>query len=418
MDHPQSIAFTKFRQEIPGWLSLPWGSPTDEWSQQVRHLVVLPQGVARHPVLFLNFHGTLFAIKEMPAGAAGKEYALLEQIEALHLPVVIPAGVVQLAPESQEASYLITHYLQRSLPYRNLFMSPTQEATREHLLDSIASLLVQLHLAGIFWGDCSLSNTLFRYDAGALQAYLVDAESAEVQSSPLTPSLRFHELKIMEENIVAEMLELAQVGIALESNTIYETGDSIRMRYYRLWEEVTREEVIHPTETYRIQERIRSLNALGYSLRDVEFTPTETGDKLRLKILVADRSFHRNQLVTLTGLETEEMQARTLINEIQELRATQSRQQGTAVPIEAAAFYWKEHIFQPVVQRLDILVRQRHQTLLTGKSTVTNDPIELYCQVLEHKWYLSEKANHDVGHMAAVDHYIESFSPQIHNLNS
>lgn len=54
-------------------------------------------------------------------------------------------------------------------------MSSSLERYRDHLLDAISGLLVQLHLAGTFWGDCSLSNTLFRRDAGALQAYLVDA---------------------------------------------------------------------------------------------------------------------------------------------------------------------------------------------------------------------------------------------------
>jgi hypothetical protein len=35
---------------------------------------------------------------------------------------------------------------------------------------------------------------------------------------------------------------------------------------------------------------------------------------------------------------------------------------------------------------------------------------ELYCQVLEHKWYLSEKARRDVGHDVAVEDYVRSFT--------
>ena len=41
-------------------------------------------------------------------------------------------------------------------------------------------LLVRLHLVGFWWGDVSLSNTLFRRDAGAFAAYLVDAETGEL----------------------------------------------------------------------------------------------------------------------------------------------------------------------------------------------------------------------------------------------
>ena len=42
--------------------------------------------------------------------------------------------------------------------------------------NAFAGLLVELHLAGLYWGDCSLSNILWRRDAGAMMAYLVDAE--------------------------------------------------------------------------------------------------------------------------------------------------------------------------------------------------------------------------------------------------
>ena len=44
---------------------------------------------------------------------------------------------------------------------------------------ALVVLLVRLHLAGFFWGDCSLSNALFRRDAGALQAYVIDVETSE-----------------------------------------------------------------------------------------------------------------------------------------------------------------------------------------------------------------------------------------------
>ena len=54
---------------------------------------------------------------------------------------------------------------------------------RRRLIDALAVLLVRLHLAGFFWGDCSLSNTLFRRDAGLLQAYIIDVETSERYTS-------------------------------------------------------------------------------------------------------------------------------------------------------------------------------------------------------------------------------------------
>ena len=69
-------------------------------------------------------------------------------------------------------------------------------------------LLVRLHLAGFFWGDVSLSNTLFRRDAGAFAAYLVDAETGELHDR-LSDGQREHDLDIARVNIAGELMDLA-----------------------------------------------------------------------------------------------------------------------------------------------------------------------------------------------------------------
>jgi hypothetical protein len=274
------------------------------------------------------------------------------------------------------------------------------ETYRRHLLDAIASLLVQLHLGGLFWGDCSLSNTLFRRDAGALRAYLVDAETAEVAPGPASPALRVQELLIMEENITRELGELRVNGLLPTIEPGVPTADIgayIRLRYQSLWEEVTREDVIAPEEDYRIQERIRALNRLGFSVGKVELSPLESGRHLRLSVEVTARNFHREQLFNLTGLDAEEQQAQKMMNEIQEVRATLSSDPERDMPLSVAANHWLEKIFTPVVESLQPMVN-RQMT-----------PHELYCQLLEHKWYLSERAQRDVGHQAAVDDYLKTF---------
>ena len=75
------------------------------------------------------------------------------------------------------------------------------------LIDAAVVLLVRLHLAGVFWGDCSLSNVLFRRDGGAMMAYLVDAETAEKRPS-INDQLRAHDLEIAYENVVGGLLDL------------------------------------------------------------------------------------------------------------------------------------------------------------------------------------------------------------------
>lgn len=403
-----SLSSLTIRPGNPDFQDLPWEHPIEEWKDCCIRLEEVQHGLSRHPVVFVNYEGSLYVLKEMPAGIAEKEYNLLLLIEELQMPAVQAIGYVVTGTDISEASVLITRFLDHSLPYRSLFMRSGLIRYREHLLDAMAGLLVQLHLAGVFWGDCSLSNTLFRRDAGALQAYLVDAETAEIYPPRLSPTLRYHDLENMEENINGEVAELAMTGslkIATDDNFPYlETGSYIRQRYQRLWEEITREEIISPDEHYHIQERIRKLNELGFSVGGIEMQTTENGDKLRLRVMVTDRNFHINQLMGLTGLEAGEMQARQMMNEIYELKATLSNANNRSTPLSVAAYYWLEHNYQPVIHALEPLLNKSDEQLKE-----TPGPTELYCQVLEHKWYLSERAHHDVGHQAAVEDYIRNY---------
>jgi hypothetical protein len=387
------------------FMDLPWDLPMKEWEGNSDRLEQVPRGISRHPVEFVNYDGCLYALKELPAGIAKREYDLLRQIEELRLPAVMPVGYLDVHTYTFQTSILITRYLDRSLPYRTLFMRSGLDRYRDHFLDSMAGLMVQLHLAGIYWGDCSLSNTLFRRDAGALQAYMVDAETAESYPPRLPPAHRFQDLVIMEENVDGEMKELATLAeiSPTKSSPLRMTGSNLRQRYQRLWDEVTREEIISPDERYRVQERLRALNALGFSVGEVRIETSENTEKLRLRFMVTDRNFHRDQLLGLTGMMAEEMQARQMMNEIQELKATLSIQNNRSTPLGVAAYHWLEHVYEPTIKLLAPLLEHKKNKDL-GISLA-----ELYCQVLEHKWYLSELAHRDVGHQTAIDDYLRLY---------
>ena len=143
------------------------------------------------------------------ARIAAKEYDVLRRLEEMGLPAVRPAGLV-LQPEFDTA-ILVTRYLEGSWQYRRLFMRlpPDQPKHRARLLDAMAGLLVELHRHGVFWGDCSLANTLFSRDGQLLQAWLVDAETSEVHPS-LSRGQRRHDLEIMVENVAEGMVDLAE----------------------------------------------------------------------------------------------------------------------------------------------------------------------------------------------------------------
>jgi hypothetical protein len=337
----------------------------------------------------VGYDAELYALKELPPTVAEREYDLLRRLEDLRLPAVRAVGHAITDSSAGEASVLVTRYLDHSLPYSELLA--LSSATRhDSLVDALAGLLVQLHLSGVYWGDCSLANTLFRRDVGALQAYLVDAETAEVRPQQ-SPGMRAHDLDIMEENLVGGLADLAAAGRLAKESSVFEMGAFVRARYQRLWDEVTKVVLLERGDRYRIEERIRALNQLGFSVGEVTLEPTDKGNQLRMQVLVTDRTFHRDQLAGLTGISAEETQAQRLMNEIQELRAAMADERIRTVPLAVAAYHWLTHFYQPLIERLAPLIRD------------DRPPQEVYCQVLEHKWYLSERAGHDVGHDAATD---------------
>jgi hypothetical protein len=390
-------------QEGPDFSDLPWGLPLNKWKDNIQRLEEVQHGISRHPVVFVNYNGILFAIKELPEQTAQKEYELLSHMNDAGLPCVKPIGFASVTRGSTQSSALFTRFLEASVPYRSLFINKVMEQYQNHLLDAISGLLVQLHSNGFYWGDCSLSNILFRPDAGALQAYLVDAETAEYHLPPLSPMLRYHDLEIVEENIYGELTDLQMNNDLPLTYPVHKTGQYIQQGYRNLWEEITREEVFNPNELFRVEERIRNINSLGFSVKDLELKKEKHGNILKLRIFVSDRNFHSNQLMEITGLHAEDRQAQQILNEINERKANMSQVDSPNITLKTVADYWLENVYKPVAVKLQSFIDSKSQLDLSP------DLIELYCQVLEHKWYLSERAQHDVGHQAAVDDFIQRF---------
>lgn len=392
MDGPVELGLvaSRVRAGHPDFLDLPWARPLASWPDAVARLERLPRGLSRHEVVFANYDGVMYALKELPPEVAEREFDRLRTMEELRLPAVTPIGHVQVRTDHGPTSVVITRYLDHALPYHSLFMQRSLVRYRDHLLDAMALLLVQLHLAGVYWGDCSLSNTLFRRDAGRLTAYLVDAETAEIHPE-LGARMREADLEIMEENVAGGLLDLDALGALPPDLAIAEIGPSIRRRYHDLWTEITAAQIIAIGERYRIQERVRRLNDLGFSVDQIELEPVATGDKLRLRAQVTDRNFHRNLLHSLTGLDPEEMQARAMLNEIQQFKAALSTQTDRSTPLSVAAHRWLHEVYQPVIDRLP---------------PVLGDPAETYCEILDHKWYLSERRAADVGMAFAVEDFL------------
>jgi hypothetical protein len=372
-------------------LDLPWELPLEDWP--ARYLAALPRGISRHVVRFVRVSGNVLAIKEIAAQPAQREYALLRLLGRLDLPVVEPVGIV-----SGRGSYdgyplepaLVTRHLQFSLPYRALFSQSLRTDTATRLVDALAVLLVRLHLAGFYWGDVSLSNTLFRRDAGAFAAYLVDAETGEFHDT-LSPGQREYDLELARMNIAGELLDLQAGGILDESTDPLEVSDVITERYHSLWTELTVPESFERGDRWRVDARIRRLNDLGFDVGELTIATDVDGTSVQIEPKVVDAGHHSRRLLRLTGIDAGENQARRLLNDLDTYRAATGRQ---ADDEEFVAHDWVREQFEPVVRAVPRDMR--------GKL----EPAEVYHEVLEHRWYLSEQRGHDVGLMEAVRSYV------------
>ena len=378
----------------PDFLDLPWEAPLTDWGTE--RLVEVARGISRHVVRFVNYDGRLYAIKELPQVFAEREYRLLRRLAEESLPVVEAVAVVSdRIPGDPQTAALITRHLDYSLPYRTLFAGRTIPDLRNRLLDALAHLLVRLHLQGFFWGDCSLSNTLFRRDAGALAAYLVDAETGEIHDS-LSKGLREHDIGVAELNLAGELMDVSAAGELPDDIDPIETAAELPPRYEGLWSELTREEVFRPDERYRIDARLQRLNEMGYDVEEMELVVGADGYRLRLRTRVVDRGYHRRRLQTLTGLDVQENQASRLLNDIAGYRAARERAQKESLPESVAAYAWVKEVFEPSITAIPEDLR--------GKL----DPAELFHEILEHRWFLSEAAGHDIGLDAAIKSYTEN----------
>ncbi|KUL27619.1 DUF4032 domain-containing protein [Actinoplanes awajinensis] len=371
----------------PALLDLPWHIPLEDWPAD--HLVALPQGISRHIVRFVKLNDVVYAMKETRERIAEKEYDLLRALERIDFPAVqaIAIATDRQTPEGEPLeTVLVTRHLQFSLPYRALFSRVLRPETMNRLLDALAALVVRMHLTGFSWGDCSLSNTLFRRDAGAFAAYLVDAETGNLYPK-LSEGQRSEDIEIMRLNIFGECLDLQAAELLHESIDPEAVVDDILARYERLWHEVTYEQEVAKDARHHIERRIRRLNEMGFDVAEVSMSTMDGGYRVRPKVV--DAGYHTRRLMRLTGLDAEENQARQLLNDLDAYRA-----ESALTDEQQAAHRWLTEVFEPVVRAVPANLRRKLE------------PQEIFSQIIQHKWLLSEKAGRDVGMAPAVQSYL------------
>jgi hypothetical protein len=378
----------------PALLDLPWDLPLETWPDET--IAALPKGISRHLVRFVHLEGYIVAVKETTAELARREYELLRTLQRLEVPCVEPFAVVtgRIADDGEElAPALVTRHLKFSLPYRALYSQALRPDTATRLVDALALLLARLHLVGFHWGDVSLSNTLFRRDAGAFAAYLVDAETGKLYEGGLSNGQRENDLEVARINIAGELLDLQSGGRLDEAVDPVEIADGIVAAYRSLWRELTASETFPQSERWRIRERVERLNELGFDIEEMSIRTADGGTQVRIQPKVVDAGHHSRRLLRLTGLDAGENQARRLLNDLDSYRAMRGKSDEDE---EMVAHEWLVSVFEPVVRSIPRELR--------GKL----EPAEVFHQLLDHRWYLSQEQKRNVPLAEALTSYVDT----------
>jgi hypothetical protein len=278
------------------------------------------------------------------------------------------------------------------MPYREIFSRGVRSDTMPHLIDALVVLLTKLHLAGFFWGDCSLSNTLFRRSAGEFAAHLVDAETGELHDQ-LSDGQRSYDLDIAMTNCFAEMLDLQAGGFMDEDIDAGEIANGLVARYENLWTELTGVEDFTTDEMWRIQMRIERLNELGFDVDELDIVTDWDGATARIQPKVVESGHHNRRLQSLTGLDVEENQARRLLNDLDAFAAAHDLQGEDPAMV---AHRWLIEIYEPILR---MAPADRRSPL---------EAAEIYHEILEHRWYLSEQTGEEVDTFEAARDYLQS----------
>ena len=375
----------------PDLLFFPWDTPLEEWPEEL--IVALPRGISRHIVRFVRVNGVVHAVKEIEDSYALREYRLLHDLQKLGIPSVVPVAVVSgRADQDGEPipAALITQHLEFSLPYRAVFSSTPRPDTAVRLLDALTLLFVRLHSVGFSWNDCSLSNTLFRRDAGAFAAYLVDAETGAIHPT-LSDGQRRYDIETAVLNVTGELMDLEAGGRLPESVDPIAVGQSLASRYERVWNLINSPVCIHDHDRRPLDDHIRRLNSMGFDVESITMTTEADGShQVRVTAKVVDAGHHARRLIRLTGLDVEENQARRLLNDLDSFRSTTA----PAEAEEVVAHRWVTEVFEPVVMAVPRELRRKLEQA------------EVFHEVLEHRWFMSEREQREVSLEEAVTAYI------------
>jgi hypothetical protein len=395
-----SLRITGLGEEIGAVIGLPWEEPLEQWPEDP--ILTEKRGISRHVVRLVRAdeedpNSEIYAVKETVVEFAKREYKALIELKKLGAPSVEPIAVIEGRTDKSGEELpcaIATRFLPYSLPYRVVLSQSVSEHDINNMANALAYLLVQLHLLGFWWGDCSLSNTLFRRDAESFAAYLVDAETGEFQTK-LSDGQREHDLEIAFFNVAAELEDLQLSGVLYAGMDPIRASEAVQRRYRRLWSALKDPKKLDPNDRHAVERAMRELHDLGFAVEEVQVSLDNETHMLSFQPRLVAAGYHTAKLKNRFGLDAQELQAKRILASFDRWYARQPNKNSK----DEMAKEWLDTVFFKI---LDLIPDE-----LQGRV----EKAQMFHEILENRWYMTEKAGFDVGLDAAAKAYINEVLP-------
>ena len=379
MKNRGTVQFSIPPEYVPFVRELPWTSPLETWQDRGVHLLEIKSGLSRHVVRFVKTQERRFAVKETSSEIAEREFGNYVRLVRLEIPTLVPVGTVKRYDETrvihtkvgqqlqeQLTGYLVTELMEKVLPDSFLFRRGFSRENRIRIWDAVIRLFIQLHSHGVYWGDASLANMLIRFTTEVvpelgkrtqLSAVLADAETVEIRQS-ISDAMRRADVDLFLESMLWTEADLRASGIVRDPLVTKEDQEYVLSSY---------------TDRFAIEQEMRSFELVTHI--DVD---------------------------KLLGAFDAKGYGKLLLQHIKEHKWYLSERKGGEVSLNDAAEDWYREIFKPVCR---IFHRYGLLEFFPNKTAST-----LYVEIMEHKYFMSEREKRDVGLVAALEDYLNRFA--------
>ncbi len=360
-------------------VQLPWQVPLETWREHDVKLLRIKSGLSRHVVRFVEIEARRYAVKETTSESARREFETYLQLIRMEVPTLIPVAFVERDDgakivqtrigqqlERRMTGYLITELMEKVIPDSFLFKRAFTKENRNRIWDAVIHLFIKMHSHGVYWGDASLANMLIHFSSEVipelgrrtnLRAVLADAETAEVRPS------------------VSDTLRLADVEFFLESMQWTEADQNASG--------IFRDPLIPKGDQKYILQNYNERYAVEQEMQSFELVTHIDVDKL-------------------LGNFDVKGYGKLLQQHINEHKWYMSEREKREVTLVEAAEDWYREIFKPICR-----IFNEHGMLEYFPDKTASS---LYVEIMEHKYYMSEREKKDVGLVAVVEDYCAKFA--------